>query len=92
MTNDFFHTAGFMQRQPGSHHFPASRDYCLPVISCECVECPVNHNSKCSMASAIKINSGGKCQTGADFIELKKFKDNKPAGKTYQDGYIKEGD
>lgn len=47
-----------------------SRDYKL-VIPCEFEQCQVNKSKHCSMPSAIKISSGGFCQTGRDLIKSK---------------------
>ncbi len=60
---------GLMPRIGGRNDkIPVSRDYKL-VIPCEMVECPINRQNYCSMASAIKISSGGFCKTGRDLIE-----------------------
>lgn len=60
---------GLYPRQGGREDkIPVSRDYKL-VINCENISCPINRLNFCSMPSAIFINSGGKCKTGADLIE-----------------------
>lgn len=57
----------------GSHGW-TSRDYNIDV-PCNRVTCPANsgylHRAKncCMMASAIKINAAGLCQTGEDLIK-----------------------
>jgi len=78
-----------MPRYPGRDDWdiPVSRDYAL-VVPCEQVTCPLNKSNHCSMASAIKISSGGKCQTGADLIQ-EKNKENTPPDSSF---YKHEGD
>jgi hypothetical protein len=76
--NAEFH--GLMPRIGGrDNKIPVSRDYKL-VISCENTRCPINKLSFCSMASAIKINSAGKCKTGSDLIEEMKDKKKEDLG------------
>ena len=71
-------TEGLMPRVGGRDwSIPVSRDYKL-VIPCENTECPINSLKFCSMASAIKISSGGFCQTGRDLIEEKSKKTKEP--------------
>ena len=80
---------GLFPRYPGrDYDFPVSRDYKL-IVSCECTPCPLNKLNFCSMPSAIKISSGGKCQTGMDLIEEKNKTTKNEPGKTY---YKHEGD
>ena len=69
---------------------PVSRDYKL-VIPCKNISCPINKLDYCSMASAIKINSAGVCQTGRDLIE-EKLKMEKEKNKNKGGYYKHEGD
>jgi hypothetical protein len=79
---------GLMPRIGGRDwDIPVSRDYKL-VIPCENNRCPINKLNYCSMASAIKINSAGTCQTGKDLIE-EKIKEKQEENKGY---YKHEGD
>ena len=63
-------TLGFYARKPSWNDdiIPVSRDYKL-IVPCEMENCPINKSKHCSMASAIKISSGGYCQTGRDLIK-----------------------
>ncbi|MDO8610091.1 MAG: hypothetical protein Q7R95_06055 [bacterium] len=62
---------GLMPRIGGrDYEIPVSRDYKL-VIPCERADCPINQLLYCSMASAIKISSAGRCSTGDDLISEK---------------------
>ena len=67
---------------------PVSRDYAL-IIPCENVMCPANSSEHCSMPSAIRISSGGNCQTGKDLITEKLTKKETKQNESY---YKHEGD
>lgn len=64
-----------------------SRDYAL-IIECEYIACPANKMKHCSMPSAIRISSGGRCLTGTQLIELER--ENK--GSANPSFYKHEGD
>ncbi len=84
---------GFMPRSrypDKDWRIPVSRDYKL-VIPCQQTQCPINQSNYCSMASAIKINSGGRCQTGVDLIQ-EKTKMDKEKKKPSTSFYKHEGD
>lgn len=85
---------GLMPRIGGrDYSIPVSRDYAL-IIPCEFTDCPINSSKHCSMPSSIKINSGGKCQTGFDLWQEKlKMKQEKLKKNKKDSGfYTHEGD
>ena len=69
---------GLMDRGDHSGPFWESRDYGLPTIPCNVGECPACVNRKCTMPSAIIIDSDGRCQLGKKAREenAKKRKNN----------------